>query len=61
MSDAISNIRKRGRPAVGATQVNVRFPPDEIAELDRWIKAQPAERTRPDAIRRLVKKAIAKN
>jgi hypothetical protein len=61
MAKAISNIRKkgRGRPRVGATQVNVRIPPAEVKALDGWIKSQPTPRpSRPEAIRRLVEYAI---
>jgi hypothetical protein len=46
---------KRGRPRVDATPVNTRFPPDELANLDGWIKAQVKPKpSRPEAIRRLV-------
>jgi hypothetical protein len=39
--------------------VEVRFPPDEIEELDAWIAENGAELTRPDAIKRIVKSALA--
>jgi metal-responsive CopG/Arc/MetJ family transcriptional regulator len=43
-----------GRPSVGATPVNVRFPPNELAELDAWIKSRDDEPSRPEAVRRIV-------
>jgi hypothetical protein len=39
--------------------VEVRFPPDDIEELDAWIAENGAELTRPDAIKRIVKSAMA--
>ncbi len=54
MTAAISNIRKPGRPKVGATQLNVRVPPEELARLDTWIAKQPKPHpSRPEALRRL--------
>lgn len=59
MADAIDNIGKgRGRPATGATPVMVRLLPDQVAKLDDWRKAQADTPTRPEAIRRLVEKAL---
>ena len=50
--------RKRGRPPIGATPVNVRMPPGELAALDSWIKAQPHGLSRPQALRRLALAAL---
>ena len=59
MSDTIGNIGKgRGRPATGATPVMVRLPPDQLAKVDRWREAQADAPSRPEAIRRLVEKAL---
>lgn len=59
MGAAIASARKsRGRPAVGATPVNVRFPPDELAQLDAWIARQDDKPSRPEAVRRLVEAAL---
>ena len=52
-----SGIKKRtGRPPVGSTPIMVRLPPDQLADLDRWIRdiarrmnAKPTGR--PEAIR----------
>jgi hypothetical protein len=46
---------------VGATPVNVRFPPDELADLDKWVKQADSPTTRPVAVRKLVKDGIAKS
>src|SRR6478672_5142387 len=61
MKRSISKTRKsgRGRPFVGATPIQVRMPPDELANLDNWISKQRTQQTRPEAIRRLVEQAIA--
>jgi hypothetical protein len=59
MGAAISSARKsRGRPPVGATPVNVRFPPDELEALDAWIADHEDAPTRPEAIRQLIAKAV---
>jgi hypothetical protein len=61
MVRSISKTRKkrgRGRPFVGATPIQVRMPPAELAALDGWIAQQDGPLTRPEAIRRLVGKAI---
>ena len=58
---SIPSARKnaRGRPRVDAIPVNVRFPPDELAALDAHIANNPDPKpTRPEAIRRLVRKGL---
>jgi hypothetical protein len=59
---SISDTRKsRGRPRIDATQLAVRMPPENLARLDSWIAGQPEPRpSRPEAIRRLVDKALAR-
>lgn len=52
--------RGRGRPFVGATPVQVRMPPAELAALDAWIGRQKEPMTRPEAIRRIVSDAMPK-
>jgi hypothetical protein len=61
MVKSISSARKssRGRPRVDATPVNTRFPPDELDALDVWISKRDEELSRPEAVRRLVKIALA--
>jgi len=58
-SIASAKKRLRGRPRVDATPVNTRFPPDELNALDAWIERQKDEISRPEAVRRLVERAIA--
>jgi len=61
MAQSISKTRKkrgRGRPFIGATPIQVRMPPPELASLDAWIAQQDGPLTRPEAVRRLVGKAI---
>ena len=61
MRRSITKTRKarRGRPFIGATPVQVRMPPAELAVLDDWIARQDDTPTRPAAIRRLVGQALA--
>ena len=52
----LSGKKRTGRPLVGSTPVMVRLPPDQLADLDRWIRdiarRMRAEPTgRPEAIR----------
>jgi hypothetical protein len=58
---SITSARKssRGRPRIDATPVNTRFPPEELEALDGWIAQQNEVLSRPEAVRRLVKAAIA--
>lgn len=59
MTDAISDTRKaRGRPKIGATQLAVRLPPDQLELLDRWIATQTEPVSRPEALRRLMIAAL---
>ena len=36
----------------------VKLPPDQLGKLDMWIAAQPDQPTRPEAVRRLLARAI---
>ena len=43
-----------------AAAVEVRFSPEEVRELDAWIAAKGSDpATRPDAVRQLVRHALA--
>lgn len=42
---------------MGATPVNVRLTPNELAKLDAWIAANDPKMTRPGAIRAILEKA----
>jgi len=56
---SIGNVRKGpGRPAVNATPVTVRLPPDQLAALDAWIARQAESLSRPEAMRRLIEKGL---
>jgi hypothetical protein len=47
--------KKRGRPATGkGLQLQVRVHEPMLKAIDQWIGANPAARSRPDAIRTLV-------
>jgi hypothetical protein len=47
--------KRRGPVPIGVgTLVGVRLQPDQLADLDSWIKRQDATRTRPEAIRQLL-------
>jgi hypothetical protein len=62
MATSISNIRKkrrRGRPKVGAVPVMVRLLPEQATSLDDWRKKQIDRPGRPEAIRRLIDRALA--
>lgn len=54
------NKKPRGRPRTGiGTLVGVRFSDDELAPLDEWAAKQEDEPSRPEAVRRLVRKALS--
>jgi hypothetical protein len=53
MSETIKN--KGGRPAINATPITVRMPPDQLALLDKFILGQQEPISRPEAIRLLLK------
>jgi hypothetical protein len=63
MSPSITKTRKsrRGRPFVGAIPVQVRMPPAELASLDDWIARQDNTPSRPEAMRRLVERALRRS
>jgi hypothetical protein len=50
--------KKRGRPPVGSTGIMVKLPPDDLAALDSWIVANEPDASRPEAIRRVLRKAL---
>lgn len=62
MPSRVSDIRKKiGRPAVNATPVTVRIPPDQLAALDAWRKkaakaGDPV--SRPEAVRLILKDVL---
>lgn len=54
-----AEIRKVGRPAVDSEEVRARMPREQIERIDAWAAEQPDKPTRPEAVRRLVDKALA--
>ena len=60
MAREISGIKKpgRGRPKTNSTGIMVRMPPDQLARLDKWLKAQPDMPSRPEAVRRLLDEGL---
>jgi hypothetical protein len=62
MPSISDNTKKRGRPATTGkgTLVGVRLLDERLAALDTWIAAHPDPKpSRPEAIRRLVEKALS--
>jgi len=57
---SINDTKKsRGRPATGVgTPVTVRVDDDQLRRIDGWRKEQEDLPSRPEAIRRLVEKAL---
>lgn len=43
---------------MNATQLAVRIPPEQLSRLDTYIAAEPDKPSRPEAIRRLLDKAL---
>ncbi|KTW00162.1 hypothetical protein NS355_05045 [Sphingomonas yabuuchiae] len=61
MDGSIGDIpKKRGRKPQGGRQegVLVRMPAEELAGVDEWRADQGDQPTRPEAIRRLVRKGL---
>lgn len=50
---------KKGRPPVDSEAITVRMERPQIARLDDWRRNQSDLPTRPEAVRRLVEKAIS--
>jgi hypothetical protein len=51
--------KKRGPAPTGkGTQIVTRMQPDQLLRLDAWIAEQDGELSRPEAVRRLVDKAL---
>jgi hypothetical protein len=61
MADKTSQEKKRGRPRAEGpgTSVNVRLSNADLRLLDDWRREQEDMPNRPEAIRRLVKRALA--
>jgi metal-responsive CopG/Arc/MetJ family transcriptional regulator len=60
MSNDSAKKSSRGRPPVDTEAVNVRLPREMIEAIDAYRRAEEDLPTRPEAIRRLVEKALEK-
>jgi len=58
MDNAIPGTRKRGRPSTGAVSIHLRLEPEQLQRLDGWIECQAEQLSRPEAIRKLLQKAL---
>lgn len=58
MTTATRDNTKRKRADQAGTLVGVRLQPDQLAKVDDWRERQDDKPTRPEAIRRLVAKAL---
>tara|TARA_R110000787_G_scaffold83794_1_gene180059 strand:+ start:1090 stop:1275 length:186 start_codon:yes stop_codon:yes gene_type:complete len=57
--DTVITRKRRGPAPTGkGTLVGVRLQPDQLGKLDAWREGQDDKPTRPEAIRRLVEKAL---
>ena len=59
---SITRTRKRGRgrPPTGAQSIHLRVEPPLLAAIDKFIADDGWTLSRPEAIRRLVEKALAR-
>lgn len=51
--------KKRGRPVIDSEAIQVRVERPDLEAIDKWRCDQPNQPGRPEAIRRLVRKALA--
>jgi hypothetical protein len=55
----VSKKRRGLAPTGQGIQIQVRIQPDKLAQLDRWIADQKDQLSRPEAIRRIVERALS--
>jgi len=63
MKKTIRDVRKYmrlKRPSQVGEPVTVRLQPDLMSQVDAWIKSQTPAPSRPEAIRRLLAKALGR-
>jgi hypothetical protein len=59
LQSLITQKKRRGPPPTGKGElIGVRLQPLQLSDLDAWIARQGHELSRPEAIRRLVEKAL---
>lgn len=57
--DTVITKKRRGPAPTGkGTLIGVRLQPDQLGKVDAWREAQNDKPTRPEAIRRLVERAL---
>ena len=57
--ETVQTRKRRGpKPTGKGVNVGVRLQPDQLAKVDQWRERQDDTPTRPEAIRRLVEKAL---
>jgi hypothetical protein len=56
--DSAKKSKRMGRPVVDSEAVNVRFDRPSLESLDEFRKLEPDLPSRPEAVRRLVQKAL---
>lgn len=59
MSDASSVNRNSKRPGQSGSLVGVRLQPSDLEALDAWITMQGDGLSRPEAVRKLMRQAMA--
>ncbi len=59
MAKPIRVYTKTNRPAYPGALVGVRLQLDEFTAIDEWLNKQDDQPSRPEAIRRLLKKGLA--
>jgi len=58
MAKPIRVYTKKQRAEATGTMVGVRLQPAQLASLDAWIRHQPDNLSRPEAVRRLVAQGL---
>lgn len=62
MARVVSEKKPRGRrPGQSGQIVGTRLQPDQLTLLDAWREQQPDRPSRPEALRRLMMKALGKH
>ena len=60
MSTTSRDNTKRKRPEQTGTLVGVRLQPEQLAAVDNWAASEDDVPTRPEAVRRLVARGLAR-
>src|SRR6516165_3640916 len=57
----VSKKRRGPAPTGQGIQIQVRIQPEKLSQLDRWIADQKGKLSRPEAIRRIVERTLARS